>query len=75
MTRVADLRPGERFVSTSGTAWELERHAGEISWAMRIERPEEPLNGRAVPVGARDRFAPRVRVERWTKAQRSEGSP
>lgn len=63
--RVAELQPGDRFTASSGTAWELERHDGPISWAIRlavpgeVDRPYGPVG-----VGERDRFSPDANVRR-----------
>ena len=56
--RVSELAPGDAFSAIpTGTQWTLERHDGEISWAVR----HAPGDARH---GERDRFAPHVLVQR-----------
>jgi hypothetical protein len=68
------LAPGDRFTATSGTSWTLERHAGEVSWAVRHvvsgeKAPDTHWQGGPVGDGERDRFSPRVLVARgWGQA-------
>lgn len=71
MTPIRQLQPGDCFTAASGTSWQLERHAGDVSWAVRVAVPgEEPewhwVSCGPVGVGERDRFGPDAKVEVWT---------
>lgn len=67
MTPLRALSPGDRFTAASGTSWELERHAGDVSWCVRVAVPGEKLARYAEPVGVgeRDRLSPDALVEVW----------
>jgi len=69
---VGDLHPGDRFTTTAGTSWEVERHAGDVVWCVRVAVPGEVILRRdgelldaPVAPGERDRFAAGALVEAW----------